>query len=184
MGIQIINPSNDAAADPSQIKSTSKPTTRADGSALQQGDRWYNPNTGIEGFWNSTYWLNCQQLQYWFGPNTSITFPTGTLRANSGEGGLVLPTFYIESIGIRGMSNFANHDGTINISVQWYYFSGISATSIGSVNTNPWGSSEYKSKETTINTVAVDCNALEAVATSNGGAVFRGQTYMKYREIL
>ena len=58
MGIQIINPVSGGAADPSQITSTSKPTTRADGSALQQGDRWYNPSTGVDGFWNGTYWLS------------------------------------------------------------------------------------------------------------------------------
>lgn len=45
------------ASDPSQITSETAPTTRADGSALQQGDRWYNPSTGVNGFWNGTYWL-------------------------------------------------------------------------------------------------------------------------------
>ena len=60
MGIQIINP----VTDPSQITSETAPTTRADGSALQVGDRWYKPSTGKEGFWNGTYWLNTVPLIY------------------------------------------------------------------------------------------------------------------------
>jgi hypothetical protein len=48
--------------DLSQIKSPPKPTTRADGSALVVGDRWYNNSTGIEGFWNGTYWLGSDLL--------------------------------------------------------------------------------------------------------------------------
>lgn len=34
-----------------------KPVVRVDGSALVIGDRWYNPSTGVDGFWNGTYWL-------------------------------------------------------------------------------------------------------------------------------
>ena len=53
------------SSDPSQIVSSTLPTTRVNpstglpsgGAALQNGDRWYNPSTGIEGFWNGTYWL-------------------------------------------------------------------------------------------------------------------------------
>ena len=33
------------------------PTTRPDSSALQIGDRWVNSSTGVDGFWNGTYWL-------------------------------------------------------------------------------------------------------------------------------
>jgi hypothetical protein len=52
----IILPSN--TTDPSQITSDTLPTTRADGSPLQIGDRWYKPSMGQEGFWNGTYWLS------------------------------------------------------------------------------------------------------------------------------
>jgi hypothetical protein len=38
-----------------------KPLTRVDGSALAIGDRWINPSTGVEGFWNGTYWLGTLQ---------------------------------------------------------------------------------------------------------------------------
>ena len=39
------------------IYQTTKPTTRPDGSALVVRDKWYNTDTGVEGFWNGTYWL-------------------------------------------------------------------------------------------------------------------------------
>lgn len=39
---------------------TTAPTLRRDGSALVTGDRWYNPNTGVEGFWRGVYWLTTQ----------------------------------------------------------------------------------------------------------------------------
>ena len=60
----IILPSN--ATDPSQIVSSTLPTTRVNsstglpsgGAALQNGDRWYKPTTGEEGFWNGTLWLS------------------------------------------------------------------------------------------------------------------------------
>ena len=55
----------DGSFDPSQIVSSTLPTTRVNpstglpsgGAALQNGDRWYNPTTGEEGFWNGTLWL-------------------------------------------------------------------------------------------------------------------------------
>lgn len=45
------------SSDPSQIVSSTLPTTRVGGAALQNGDRWYNPTTGREGSWNGTLWL-------------------------------------------------------------------------------------------------------------------------------
>jgi hypothetical protein len=36
---------------------STKPTVRVDGSALVTGDTWYNSSTGVEGYWNGTYWL-------------------------------------------------------------------------------------------------------------------------------
>jgi len=38
--------------------SSTVPVTRADGTALVNGDLWYNSSTGIWGFWNGTYWLS------------------------------------------------------------------------------------------------------------------------------
>ncbi len=60
----IILPSN--TTDPSQITSNTLPTTRVNpstglpsgGADLQIGDRWYNPTTGKEGFWNGALWLS------------------------------------------------------------------------------------------------------------------------------
>jgi len=39
------------------IYQNTKPIARPDGSALVVGDLWYNPSTGVKGFWNGTYWL-------------------------------------------------------------------------------------------------------------------------------
>jgi hypothetical protein len=39
------------------IYQSARPTARPDGSALVVGDKWYNTATGVEGFWNGTYWL-------------------------------------------------------------------------------------------------------------------------------
>jgi hypothetical protein len=36
---------------------STKPIARVDGTALVVGDLWYNPSTGVQGFWNGTYWL-------------------------------------------------------------------------------------------------------------------------------
>lgn len=44
------------------IYQSSLPTTRPDGSALVARDKWYNTSTGVEGFWNGTYWLTNQIL--------------------------------------------------------------------------------------------------------------------------
>lgn len=79
------------ASDPSQITSTSKPTTRADGSALQQGDRWYNPNTGIEGFRDSSLWLSTPILV----SADSLINIGGTFSAGNGSTATSAPrTFY------------------------------------------------------------------------------------------
>ena len=43
--------------DVCHIYQSDKPTARPDGSALVVRDKWYNINTGVEGFWNGTYWL-------------------------------------------------------------------------------------------------------------------------------
>lgn len=59
----IILPSN--TTDPSQIVSSTLPTTRVNpstglpsgGAALQNGDRWYNPSMRQEAYWNGTLWL-------------------------------------------------------------------------------------------------------------------------------
>lgn len=47
-----------AITDPSQIVSTTKPTTRDNGDALVTGDRWYKDDDQTEWFWNGTYWLS------------------------------------------------------------------------------------------------------------------------------
>lgn len=57
------------AADPSQIVSSTLPTTRVNpstglpsgGDPLQVGDRWYKPSMGREGFWNGSLWLSIYQ---------------------------------------------------------------------------------------------------------------------------
>lgn len=54
--INLTNP----PTDPSQITSESAPTTRADGSALVIGDRWYKASIAQEGFWNGLNWTSAR----------------------------------------------------------------------------------------------------------------------------
>ena len=85
MGIQIINPVSGGAADPSQIVSSTLPTTRVNpstglpsgGAALQNGDRWYDLTTRRIGFWNGTLWLTQREDM------TVHTGLTGSLSATS-----------------------------------------------------------------------------------------------------
>jgi hypothetical protein len=42
----------------SYINQNTKPNIRPDGNALVTGDKWYNPSTGAEWYWNGTYWLS------------------------------------------------------------------------------------------------------------------------------
>jgi hypothetical protein len=56
------------------IVQSTKPTTRPDSSALQVGDRWINPSTNIDGFWNGVNFLSIDRQIYQF--NSSGT--TGT----------------------------------------------------------------------------------------------------------
>lgn len=86
-----------SASDPSQITSETAPTTRADGSALQVGDRWYKPSVGQEGFWNSTLWLST--TEYILG-----TVTAGNLSA-SGNGTPQFPTPVISETSIAGQIN-------------------------------------------------------------------------------
>ena len=53
------------------VRSTT-PTVRVDGSALVVGDRWFNPTTGQQGFWNGTLWLGCD-MNWTAGRRTSGT---------------------------------------------------------------------------------------------------------------
>ena len=41
---------------------STKPIARVDGTALVVGDLWVNASTGVQGFWNGTYWLSSELL--------------------------------------------------------------------------------------------------------------------------
>ena len=85
-----------------------KPLTRVDGSALVIGDRWVNPSTGTEGFWNGTYWLS---LSPKFIGNGS--FVSATIN-NSYSGAVIssldfLEKVYVEYKILTGNIDAANH---------------------------------------------------------------------------
>lgn len=136
MGIQIINPAA-ATADPSQIISGTKPTTRVDGSALLNGDRWYNPTSGIEGFWNGTLWLS-----------TTLYVKDSTTGASSystlaGILGIVLPipkTNFVDGIHIKSFALYgkliAANDINNNFSLRLQYNNAGGDTTVSTIRTD------------------------------------------------
>ena len=68
------------------IYQSTKPTTRPDGSALVIGDKWYNISTGVEGFWNGTYFVSSQLF------NNTVFFPSALTITTVGVSAGVLGT--------------------------------------------------------------------------------------------
>lgn len=95
------------------IYQSTKPTTRPDGSALVVGDIWNSTSTGVEGFWNGTYWLGERKS----GSLTTLNGAGGTTPAISIFTDLVLVE-YINWFGLTG----AVHDATNNFGLRWTGF--------------------------------------------------------------
>lgn len=76
--INLTNPPTDL----SQITNETAPTTRADGSALQVGDRWYKPSESRVGSWNGTLWLTQKE---------DMVIRTGVLTTLSATNAAVAP---------------------------------------------------------------------------------------------
>lgn len=98
--------------DVCHIYQSIKPTARPNNSALQIGDRWYNPNTGIECFWNGTYWLSSNLLNLHNLSINSAAVDIGTFPPTN--------SYFIEKINCRGY--FGNRDAnnyyTINLQIK------------------------------------------------------------------
>lgn len=107
-----------------QITGT-KPNTRADGSALQTGDRWLDTSERIWWFWNGTYWLSEGNLLV--GRWTSTTLAA----SNSGAGLASFETasndVFIERFRVTGGV------GTNNPSNYWQFYCTQLQTGGGSI---------------------------------------------------
>ena len=107
----------------------SKPTTRVDGSALQIGDRWYSPNTGIEVFWNGSYWLGEELTAVWVTQQSISTVLIGSLPTVIGNNPI-----FLNHITISGAFT-----GTVDASNYHRYTSNIfqpTSISILDINSN------------------------------------------------
>ena len=86
------------------IYQTTKPTARPDGSALMVGDKWYNTDTGVEGFWNGTYWLGGDTLG-----SATNAYSKGSTIDNGAiwVSGNIIPMspVFIESVNIQMQGN-------------------------------------------------------------------------------
>ena len=92
-----------------QFVQTTAPTQRSSGVPLVTGDRWYNPTTRVEAFWNGTYWLTTQV----FGPRGSMTFvgsPESFVTTNDGVG--LVGGAFVEKLVIQYKSHTTAHDAS------------------------------------------------------------------------
>jgi hypothetical protein len=110
-----------------------KPLTRVDGSALVIGDRWFNPSTGEDWFWNGTYFLSTQ-LFYTsnfsvatVSSSTNIIANWGNLAASLDGSRIIQAPFKPKPFGVASSIFFENISwfgniaaaGTIDASNYW-----------------------------------------------------------------
>jgi len=82
------------------------PTTRINEAgqnigALVAGDRWYNRDTGISGFWRSPYWLSLRRfatLNNFVSGSTTLYAPFHRDYSTQADGALSSGIFYIHSL--------------------------------------------------------------------------------------
>lgn len=83
---------------------TSAPTTRVEGAALVAGDLWYNPGTGILGFWRSPYWLQTT--------TTVVNFPsTGALTGTAVTSGVTTAPYNLFWESLSGVGRMSTGTG-------------------------------------------------------------------------
>lgn len=56
----IYTPNTGLVSGVQHFYTTTKPTTRPNGSTLAIGDKWWKTDDGTNWFWNGTYWLSSQ----------------------------------------------------------------------------------------------------------------------------
>jgi hypothetical protein len=113
-----------------------KPITRVDGSALVVGDKWYNPVSGIEGFWNGTLWLSSLYL-------LNSTTGAGNYTSLAGILNLILPIpksnfvdgMHIKSFALTGKLSAAN-DISNNLSLRLQYNNTGGDTTVSTIRTD------------------------------------------------
>lgn len=132
------------------IYQSTKPTTRPNGSALVIGDKWYNISTGVEGFWNGTYWLSLS-VYYEVAsatPGTYSNFSVTLARtpifiSNSNIG------IFVRSFNISGRTTMVNDSSNYHQISLFTHNSG-GQTLLGSLNTI--GLTDYFSVSLIVNT--------------------------------
>ena len=101
-----------------ETTSTTKPLTRVGGSALVVGDKWYNPSTGAEAFWNGTYWLSSNGGSIYGGYTFVNSGDPFSLQPNLSGGGDLFTGIFVESLNIVYSYKSVN-GGTTNSTNYW-----------------------------------------------------------------
>ena len=108
------------------IYQAAKPTTRIDGSALVSGDRWYNPSTGIDGFWNGTYWLSLNKLLLSLPAIEGQTSNQSLLGSAAAYTGSIFLQELIHQTAVLNSTNTATNYWTLAVNVSGILVSTIS----------------------------------------------------------
>jgi hypothetical protein len=74
--------------DVANFYTNTRPTARPGETALAIGDLWYNPSTGLQGFWNGTHWLTTytidgQNSQAVSLPGSGVVISTAPIRVGT-----------------------------------------------------------------------------------------------------
>lgn len=173
------------SSDPSQITSETAPTTRVGGAALQNGDRWYKPTTGEEGFWNGVLWLG--KLQTWDLSTLASTTAPLFWRQALGLGSNIFVRGCKSSLWTNAAHSNINY-WNINIFVDYTKSSASSGTELAGeiANTLDLPASSWRIRYREINQV-IPSDVPFIVAAQKvgnpGGALVTGQT-LYYHEIM
>jgi hypothetical protein len=166
----LIIPNGALINDVCHIYESTKPTTRPDGSALVVGDKWYNTSTGVEGFWNGTYWLQTalQNVIAAVNPgnygNFGVTLLQLPIISSTGIAGVFVGDFNISAF--LGNVNTASNFHSVTISSH----NGGSTTSLGNLNTIGLSAGGFR-RSLTINTAFL--------SSINGAASGTGIVYLQ-----
>ena len=176
------------SSDPSQIVSSTLPTTRVNpstglpsgGAALQNGDRWYNPTTGEEGFWNGTLWLTINQFNLSGAVSTAAAsggFNNYNVSQQSLGGGEIFGGMFVRNLRIkyRAVGTITLQDSSNHRRIAFTIRGSSNAVRTFTFNANylldgvqyPFATNDYQFIEIPINAVVPE-NDLAAIAASLG----------------
>ena len=118
-----------------QFVRSTRPTARLGGSALVAGDRWYNPTTREDGYFQGTYWLGRTLDNVVNVPNQNSTGLRYAQTFIPCAGGTPVP-FLLESVDYNWAVNVANiiNDTNYFTVATWLFRSNNAATTNIGVN--------------------------------------------------